>query len=66
MKWKYPDWDEEEKEKRLRDAFPEDYDDEEVEEEEAEEGETFQGNFIQPQNGEHAYEEQIEIMKKIL
>ena len=65
MKWKYPDWDEEEKEKRLRDAFPEDYDDEEVEEEEAEEGDTFQGNFIQPQNGEHfTYEEQIEIMKK--
>ena len=65
MKWKYPDWDEEEKEKRLRDAFLEDYDDEEVEEEEAEEGDTFQGNFIQPQNGKHfTYEEQIEIMKK--
>ena len=30
-KWIYPDWDKEEKEKQLRNAFPEDYEDEPTE-----------------------------------
>ena len=66
MKWKYPDWDDEEKEKRLREAFPEDYEKEEVvEEEERQHGTVHDDRFIQPQNGEYfTYEEQIEIMIK--
>ena len=55
-KWKYPDWDDEEKEKRLREAFPEDYEEEEEEVEEGEEEEhgiVHDDRFIQPQNGEH-------------
>ena len=60
-KWIYPDWDKEEKEKQLRNAFPEDYEDEEEEEEE-EEVQSLD-NLIKPNNGEYyTYEEQIEIL----
>tara|TARA_B100000214_G_scaffold364690_1_gene331570 strand:- start:3109 stop:7107 length:3999 start_codon:yes stop_codon:yes gene_type:complete len=64
IKWVYPDWDKEEKEKRLRDAFPEDYE-EEKEEEEEEKGKpvVVHDNLISPQNGKHfTYKEQIEIL----
>ena len=64
IKWVYPDWDKEEKEKRLRDAFPEDYE-KEKEEEEEEKGKpvVVHDNLISPQNGKHfTYKEQIEIL----
>ena len=73
-KWIYPNWSDEEKEKKLKEAFPEEYDrttEEEEEEEDddddddrtTEEGITDTVHLIPPKNGKYyTYEEQVEIL----
>jgi len=78
MKWVYPEWDKEEKEKKLREYFPEDYEEEqEVEKDkfllQKEDGtEVYVESLspgsprtflIEPENGKHfTFEEQVEIL----
>ena len=80
MKWVYPEWDKEEKEKKLRNYFPEDYEEEqEVEKDKfllrQEDGtevyveslspESPRTFLIEPENGEHfTFEEQVKILIK--
>ena len=68
LKWIYPKWDDEEKERRLKEAFPEDYEEGQKEEEVIkDDGQPVivhdEKQFISPQNGEHfTYEEQVNIL----
>ena len=80
MKWVYPEWDKEEKEKKLRNYFPEDYEEElEVEKDKfllrQEDGtevyveslspESPRTFLIEPENGKHfTFEEQVDILIK--
>ena len=79
MKWIYPEWDKEEKEKKLREYFPEDYEEEQVEKDKflliQEDGtevyveslspESPRTFLIEPENGKHfTFEEQVDILIK--
>lgn len=76
MKWKYPEWDEDEKNKKLREYFPEDYEEEDSEKDiialKEEDKEvhvdtlSVPSNFlIEPEDGEKfSFEEQTEILIK--
>jgi hypothetical protein len=62
-KWVYPDWDKDEKESKLKEAFPEDYP-EEGEEEEKEEKKEQEQEQEKEEKEKYSFEEQVEILTR--